>query len=404
MTRIAGPVVAAAAFLTMSCSAAEPPLAAKAASARAVAVAPVERQDLSRTVEVAAEFRPYQEIALHAKVAGYVKAIYVDIGDAVKAGQPIAELEAPEVMQELAQADAAFKRSQVDVDRAKSDLRRAEAEASIRKVSFDRLSSVLKVRANLVAQQEVDDARAKLEDGDAQRAAADAAVRAAEEQVQAASAARDRLQTMAAYLRITAPFAGTITRRLADPGAMIQAGTASNVQAMPLVELSQMDRLRLILPVPESVVPRIHVDAPVEVRVDALKRVFQGRVTRFTGKLDTATRTMETEVDLPNPDNTIKAGMFGSATLGLEQRQDVLTVPVQALAGRAVPITVLVVGPDKRLQERQIEIGLETPDRVEVRSGLKQGDQVVVGARSNLRAGALVDPKVQAAASSGEPH
>ena len=403
MTRMAGAVVVATAVLTMSCSAAEPPLAARAESARAVAVARVDREDLSRTVEVAAEFRPYQEIAVHAKVAGYVKAIYVDIGDTVKAGQLIAELEAPEVAQELAQADAALKRSRVDVDRAKSDLRRADAQASIRKVSFDRLASVLKVRANLVAQQEVDDARARLEDADAQRAAADAAVRAADEQVQAASAARDRLQTMVAYLRITAPFPGTITRRLADPGAMIQAGTASNVQAMPLVELSQMDRLRLILPVPESVVPRIRIDAPVEVRVDALKRVFQGRVARFTGKLDTATRTMETEVDLPNPGNAIKAGMFGSATLGLEQRQDVLTVPVQALAGRAVPITVLVAGPDKRLQERQIEIGLETPDRVEVRAGLKEGDLVVVGARSNLRAGVLVDPKVQAAAPAGEP-
>ena len=404
MIRIAGPAVAAAAFLTLSCSAAEPPLAARSEAAHAVAVSRVTRQDLSRTVEVAAEFRPYQEIALHAKVAGYVKTIYVDIGDAVKKGQLIAELEAPEVTQDLVQADATLKRAQVDVERAKSDLRRAQAQASIRKVSFDRLSSVLKVRANLVAQQDVDDARARLEDANAQQAAADAAVHSAEDQVQVATAARDRLQTMVSYLRITAPFAGTITKRLADTGAMIQAGTASNVQAMPVVELSQMDRLRLILPVPESVVPRIRVDAPVEVRVDALKRVFQGRVTRFTGKLDEATRTMETEVDLDNPGNVIKAGMFGSATLGLEQRQDVLTVPVQALAGRAVPVTVLVAGADNRLQERQIEIGLETPDRVEVRSGLKAGDLVVVGARSNLRAGELVAPKVEAAEPSGEPH
>lgn len=404
MTRLAGPLVAAAAALvTVSCNAAEPPLAAKSDTARPVAVAAVQREDLTRSVDVAAEFRPYQEIALHAKVAGYVKAIHVDIGDRVAKGQLIAELEAPEVTQELQQADATLNRARVDVERARSDLRRADAQASIRKISFDRLASVLKVRANLVAQQEVDDAKARLEDADAQRAAADAAVHSAEDQVQAASAARDRLQTMVAYLRITAPFAGTITKRFADPGAMIQAGTASNVQAMPVVELSQMDRLRLILPVPESIVPRIRVDAPVEVRVDALKRVFQGRVSRFSGKLDPSTRTMETEVDLDNPGDAIKAGMFGTATLGLEQRQDVLTVPVQALAGRAVPITVLVAGADKRLQERQVEIGLETPDRVEVRSGLKEGDLVVVGARTNLRAGQLVDPKVQAAAPAGEP-
>jgi RND family efflux transporter MFP subunit len=222
-----------------------------------------------------------------------------------------------------------------------------------------------------------------------------AAVAAAEEQVQIAMAAKDRDTTLLSYLRMTAPFSGTITKRLADPGAMIQAGTASHVQAMPVVQLSQVDHLRLILPVPESVVPGIRLDAPVEVRVEALKRVFQGRISRFTGKLDSATRTMETEVDLPNPDLVIKAGMFGSATIGLERRPDVLTVPVQALASRSAPIRLLVVGPDSRLQERQVEIGLETPDRIEVTSGVREGEMVVVGARGDLRPGLAVAPKVQ---------
>jgi RND family efflux transporter MFP subunit len=362
---------------------------------RAVAVEKVTRQDLARSLELAAEFRPNQEIDLHAKIAGYLKAIYVDVGDHVKKGQLIAELEAPEMTQELAQAEATLKRSRVDVDRARSELRRSEAQHSIRQVSFERLSAVIKARPNLVAQQEIDDASSRLQEAEAQLAVAQTAISSSEEQVQVASAGKDRFDTMLTYLRITAPFAGTITKRLADPGAMIQAGTASSVQAMPVVQLSQVDHLRLVLPVPESVVPSIRTDSPVEVRVESLKRVFQGRISRFSGKLDSATRTMETEVDLANPDAVIKPGMFGYATLVLEQRLDALTVPVQALSGRSPKATVLVVGTDKRLDERSVDLGLETPGRIEVLSGLHENDLVVVGARANLRPGLLVEPKLQ---------
>jgi RND family efflux transporter MFP subunit len=366
-------------------------------AARAVLVARVTRGDLSRSIELAAEFRPYQQIDLHAKVAGFLKDIYVDIGDQVKTGQLIAVLEAPEMTQESAQTDAALKRAEVDVDRARADEQRSEAEAKLRQEELDRLSGVVKVRANLVAQQDVDDVRARVQEADAQLASAKAAIASAEAQVQVATAAKERDAVLLSYLRIAAPFSGVITNRLADPGAMIQAGTASHVQAMPVVQLSQVDRLRLVLPVPESVVPRVRVNAPVEIRVDALKRVFQGRISRFTGKLDTSTRTMDTEVDLPNPDLTITAGMFGYATLVLDQRSAVLSIPVQALAGRSLPLKVLMVGSDGTLAERAVETGLETPDRIEVTSGLKEGDLVVVGASSDLKPGQHVIPKIQTA-------
>ena len=384
-----------AAVVAVSCSTPARAAHPEPVPARAVSVDRASKHDLDRTLEIAAEFRPYQEIDLHAKVAGYLRAIFVDVGDHVAKGQPIAELEAPEMTQELAQADATLRRSQVDVERAHADLRRSEAQENLRRVGFERLSGVVKVRRNLVAQQDVDDAQARLQESEAQLAASRAAVGAAEEQVQIAMAGRERLETLQTYLKISAPFAGTITRRLADPGAMIQAGTASHVQAMPVVQLSEVDRLRLILPVPESAVPQIRLGSPVEVRVDALSRVFQGHISRFSGKLDAATRTMETEVDLPNADLTIKAGMFGVATLLLEQHRDALAVPVQALASRSAPFTVLAVGDDHRLQERRIEVGLQTPEQIEVVSGLKEGDLVVVGARGDLRPGLLVTPKPQ---------
>jgi RND family efflux transporter MFP subunit len=385
----------AAAVITSSCAAPGEAVQADDRNTRTVAVERVTRQDLARSLEVAAEFRSYQEIDLHAKVSGYLKAIYVDVGDHVNKGQLIAELEAPEMTQEQAQAEATLKRAQVEVERARSEFQRSQVQQSIRRVSFERLSAVLKARPNLVAQQEIDDAHARLQEADAQLAAAAAVISASEEQVRVSEAARARFDTLLSYLRITAPFSGIVTKRLADPGAMIQAGTASHVQAMPVVQLSEMDHLRLVLPVPESVVPRIRTGAPVEVRVESLKRVFQGRISRFTAKLDSSTRTMDTEVDLPNPDAVLKAGMFGYATLILERRQGVLTLPVQALAGRSSPITVLVVGKDKRLEERQVTLGLETPDRIEVLSGLGDNDLVAIGARSSLRAGLLVQPKLQ---------
>jgi RND family efflux transporter MFP subunit len=389
---------------TSSCAGQATAVEAEGETSRTVAIQHVKREDLGRTLTLAAEFRPFQEIDLHAKVAGYLQAIYVDVGDRVEKGQLIAVLEAPEMSQELAQAEAALKRARVDVERVRSELRRSQAQESIRRVSFERISSVVKTRPNLVAQQEIDDASARLREAEAQLSAAESTVTASEEQVQIAAAAKERYSTLLMYLRITAPFAGTITRRLADPGAMIQAGTASSVQAMPVVQLSQVNHLRLVLPVPESIVPRIRVDVPVEVRVESLNRAFQGRVARFTGKLDSSTRTMETEVDLPNPDGVIKAGMFGYATLVLERRQNVLTVPIEALGSRSEPITVLVVGSDGRLQERQVKTGMETPDRVEVMSGLDEGDAVVVGARSNLRRGLLVEPQVSTATSDARAH
>ncbi len=371
-------------------------------SVRAVAVERVTRQDLGRSLELAAEFRPNQEIDLHAKVAGYLKAIHVDVGDHVKKGQLIAELEAPEMTQELTQAEATLKRSQVDVDRARSELRRSEAQHSIRRVSFERLSAVVEARPNLVAQQEIDDASSRF-----QRSRSPTVGRRSLPYQLPKSRCELRRPGKSGSIRCWPTCASRLRSPAPSPGGWpirarsIQAGTASHVQAMPVVQLSQVDHLRLVLPVPESVVPTIRADMPVEVRVESLKRVFQGRVSRFSGKLDSSTRTMETEVDLPNPDSVIKPGMFGYATLVLEHRVAVVAVPVQALSGRSPSATVLVVSPGKRLEERRVNPGLETPGWVEVLSGLREDELVVVGARANLRPGLLVEPKLQAPTAQG---
>jgi len=359
-----------------------------------VAVAKVTREDLSRQLEMAADFRPYQEIKVHAKIAGFVKEILVDVGDHVRAGQLLAILEIPELAEDIDQALAAVSRNEAEVNRAREELRRAESAHEAAHLSYTRLSSVLQSRPNLVAQQEIDDALARDRGGEAQVAGAKAGLVATEEQVRVSKATVSKARTLQSYSRITAPFPGVISKRYADKGAMIQAGTASQSQAMPVVELSQDDRLRLVLPVPESIVPGVRIGAPVEVRVPTVGRSFQGKVSRFTGKVEAATRTMETEVDVPNHALVLKPGMYAYTTLSLDRSDATLAVPLQAVSSKDGKATVLVVKGAGVLEECAVVLGIETPTKVEIVSGLKENELVVVGSRSQLKAGQTVDPKL----------
>jgi RND family efflux transporter MFP subunit len=246
----------------------------------------------------------------------------------------------------------------------------------------------------LVAQQEVDGALGKDQESEAKIAAAKAAVAASEQQLQVAQANEHKARTFLSYTQITAPFRGVITKRYADTGAMIQQGTASHTQAMPLVRLAQNDVLRLVIPVPESVVPRVRLGESVEVTVAALNRSYRGRVARISGQLDLDTRTMHTEVDVPNPDLVLVPGMYATVRLPLDQRNGALAVPVQAIGREAGKATVLSVGGDGRIEERLVQLGLETADSVEVVAGLQENDLVVVGDRGSLKSGEQVHPKI----------
>ena len=359
----------------------------------AVSVVKIARGDLSQTLTLAAEFRPYQEIEVHAKVAGYVKSINVDVGDRVRAGQLLAVLEIPELENDIVTDEASVRRSGEEVNRAQADLTRAESAHDVAHLGATRLAAVMQQRPNLVAQQDIDEAQGRDRVAEAQVSTARAALAAAQEQLAVSKAGQNRTKTMFGYARITAPFSGVITRRYADTGAMIQAGTASQSQAMPIVRLSENSTLRLIIQVPESAVSQVRVGAAVEVKVQALDRSFEGKVARFAGKLNPDTRTMETEVDVPNPSLQLVPGMYASAAIGTEEARDVVLAPVQAIDRQDNKATALVVAADGRLQPRTLDLGLEAPDRVEVRHGLAAGDLVVIGSRARLKAGGLVTPK-----------
>ena len=358
-----------------------------------VSVVRVERQDLARDLVLSAEFRPYEEVDLHAKVAGYLKDIRVDVGDRVQAGQLIAILEIPELADEDAQAEATLRRSEAELTRARSQLVRDQSTHEAAHLNFQRLDEVMKARPGLVARQEIDNAMAKDREGEAQVDSAKASITAAEQQIQVAQAAEQRVHTLQAYQRITAPFAGVISKRYADPGAMIQAGTSSSSQAMPVVRLSQTARLRLVLAVPESAVPRIRVGGPIAIRVNAVNRELQGKVSRFSGRLQTATRTMDTEVDVDNSRGDLAPGMFAEAVVTLDRHDGALAVPVLAVAGAEDKATLLVVDSQNQLVQKEVRLGLETADRREVVSGLNDGDLVVVGKAAGLRPGQRVQPQ-----------
>jgi RND family efflux transporter MFP subunit len=370
--------------------------AAKASDALTVAVAKATTEDLSHGLVLTAEFKPFQEVDLMAKVAGYVKKINVDIGDRVREGQVLAVLEIPEMADDRARAQAGVDRSQAEVARAKDQVQQAISAHEIAHLSYTRLADVSKQRPGLVAQQEIDDAHGKDLVAEAQVSGARSNLVAAAEQVHVNSAELQKIKTLFDYTSVTAPFAGVVTKRYADTGSMIQAGTASSSQAMPLVRLSENSLLRLILPVPESAVPTVHLGQQVDVRVPTLKRSFPGRVARFSDKLSLATRTMDTEVDVPNPSLVLIPGMYAEVDLSLDSRRGVLVVPVPAVDVGSDESSgqVVVVTADNHIEIRKVQLGLQTSTKVQIRSGLKEGDLVVVGSRSGLQPGQEVKPKI----------
>jgi RND family efflux transporter MFP subunit len=381
-------------LLVSGCSRTGPVEAAAAPTPPTVPVARVEPEDLSHSLVLTAEFRPYQEIDVMAKVAGYIKDIRVDVGDRVKEGELLATLEVPEMADDLRHASASMQRSNAEVRRADDELRRAESAHELAHLSYERLKAVSDKKPGLIAQQELDDARSKDLITEAQISAAKSGKAAAVEQVQVNDADVKKIKTLMDYTRVIAPFSGVVTKRYADKGSMIQAGTASQTQAMPVVKLSQNSRLRLILPVPESAVPTVHIGQQAEVRVPTLNRSFPGRVARFADKLSMSTRTMDTEVDVENPNLVLIPGMYAEVDLTLARRPKALAVPILAVDRKGDTGEVLVVTPNNRVEERKIELGLETAGAIEVRSGLNEGDLVVISGRSSLQPGEEVRPKV----------
>lgn len=330
---------------------------------------------------------------MHAKVSGYVRKINVDIGDHVKTGQVLAVLEVPELMAQLQGASAGVRHSQQEVMRAQNDLSRDEAQHAALHANAQRLDDADRARPGLIAQQELDDAQAKDRSSEAQIEAAKSALSAAKQQLEMSQAGNTQMAAMSDYTRIVAPFDGVVTWRYSDTGALVQSGT-SNSNSAPVVKLAQVSVLRLRVPVPESLAASVRVGQPVDIAVHATGRHFVGKVSRFTDSLDRTTRTMQVEIDVPNDNYKLQAGMYADVSLHTENHADALTIPVQAVQHDGDKSMVMVVDQQNRVQPREIKTGLEDPSRVEVVSGLSEGDRVILGNFAAYQAGQTVSPRV----------
>jgi RND family efflux transporter MFP subunit len=359
-----------------------------------VGVTRVTTRSLGRDITLSSELVPFQEIDVYAKESGYVKNLLVDYGTHVKAGQVMAVLEIPELQAQLEQDQAEIKNAGNQVIRAQHELARYQAQYKALHLQYTRLSGVFESQPGIVAQQEVDDAQGKDLAASAQVDAGQAALEAAQSQLVAAKAKLTHDQTLFDYSKITAPFAGVVTQRYANLGTLVQAGTNSSTQAIPIVRLSQDDLFRLVIPVPESYVRYIRVGDPVDVRVPSLNRTFPGKVARFSVDVREDTRTMHTEVDVRNPDRVLVPGLYAEADLVLEHKEDIPAIPLQAVNHEGDKTAVFVVTANNQLEDRPVSLGIQTANDAEVVAGLHQGEMVVVSDRAGLKPGAKVSPQI----------
>jgi RND family efflux transporter MFP subunit len=359
---------------------------------RAAAVVAVVRGNLASSLTVAGQFQPYQQVDLHAKVSGYIRWIKVDIGDRVRQGEVMALLEVPELQDQVEGAQAEVRHSQSDITRAQSEVVSAESTYSALHAEYTRLEEASKERPGLIAEQELDDARAKDQQAAAQVGVAKASLDAMQQQLGVSRATHSRLETMSRYEQIIAPFTGVVTKRYADTGSLIQAGQDNNTQTLPVVQVAESDLLRLRMPVPESDVPNIQVGGDVQVKVDATGRTFTVKIIRFSRALDTNTRTMLTEVDVPNHDLSLSPGMYAETTIQLQRKKDALILPAQAVVQNGDQSYVLVVDATNHVEKRTVTLGIQTSNRVEITSGLQAGDNVIAAGQTGYQPGEIVSP------------
>jgi RND family efflux transporter MFP subunit len=377
---------------------------ATAADVPSARVAAAQVGNISRVLTLAGQFQPYQVVDVHPKVSGYMARINVDIGDVVHQGQSLAVLQVPELKAQLRSATFAMEQSKEEITRAQHEIDRAQATSSALHAQAERLKQAAAARPGLIAQQELDNAQAQDLSAQAQVDSAKAAMAGAKQHMGAATADEQSVEALENYTNVTAPIAGVVIWRYADTGALIQGGTNSNDQALPIVRLSQSSLLRLRVPVPEDDVQFVHAGDQLEVRVDAISRSFTGKIVRFTRNVNFETRTMETEIDVDNKDLSIAPGMYANTLLELEDRKNVVTIPVEALVLIGNQQKVYVLDDSNRVHIRSVQVGLQGQKLAEIVSGLSPGDHVVLGGQENYREGQRVDPLLTSEPASDTAH
>jgi membrane fusion protein (multidrug efflux system) len=315
---------------------------------------------------------PLASITIHSRANGFVKKWYVDISDRVKENDLLAELDTPDLDQQLAQARAQLAQAQANVQQA-------VANAEFSKANLERYQ--LLTKQGLAAQQDFDQksAQAKVDD---------ATVAVAKANVDAQRSSLGQLEQQKSFARVVAPFAGTITSRSVDVGALVTNGTGT-----PLFTLVAVDPARVFVPVPQDVAPSLRVGASAEVTVREYPgRKFKGTITRSAGALDPTTRTMNTEVRVSNGDNALIAGMYAEVSLSLPNPHKVYEVPATAVFNDANGVRLALVGEGNRVKMTKVVLERDTGQTVLVSSGVDESARVVSIARAEITDGSVIEP------------
>ncbi len=363
----------------------EPAAAPASPEAVRVSVAKPELRDLADQITLAGTLTPYEQATLYARVSGYLRSIRVDIGDRVQKGQVLAEIDVPEMQASLELKRAVVMRAEAAIGQAQAALAQHEAESAFQKLNHERLERIRQRDADVLPQQQVDKALAGLGVARGKLGKAQADIGVAEASLQAARADLGVLERMADYAKITAPMTGVVTERFVDPGDLVQAATTSRTQAAPIVSVARLDRIRILVDIPEPQAPYVHRGTRVTVHIAGLGPIA-AQCARTSRVLSPATRTMRAEIHLANAKRTLRPGMTAEVTLELRTIENALTVPVSALRsqGDRYGVFVLEGGVAK---QREVETGLESAEWIEIVEGLSPDENVVVATAAPLTDG-----------------
>lgn len=358
---------------------------AEEAALQRVKVVEVKRSKDPHGIELPGSVQAITEAPILARADGYLQKRLVDIGDRVHAGQPLAEIEAPEVDEQIRQARASLLQTQASVDQAAANLEKGRSDEALAKVTADRWAALL--IKGVVSRQENDRYQSEYQSASAATKALEKALAMARSNVGASEANLSRLDKVQSYRQVKAPFDGVITLRNVDVGALVNAGSTL------LFRIAQISSLRTYVNVPQANASEVHDGQHASLTVSNLPgRKFSGAVARTANALDPASRTLLVEVQVPNPDGALLPGMYARVELTGSRAQEALRVPSDALIVRGAGTEVAVLRDGRIVHLQKVEVGRDYGDSLEVTSGLHEGDIIISNPGDVLREGLQVQP------------
>jgi len=395
-TTITALILAALVFLILAFLVGYLPLQQREATLRAEAdaqahglprlvVMRVERGPAENIITLPGTMQALAEAPILARTDGYLKRRLVDIGDRVRTGQVLAEIDAPEVDQQIHQAEAAIEQADAAAEQAQANLEQGRANRDLARITAERTQRL--TERGISPQQESDQSRAQLAAQDANVQALEKAILAQRSNLAAGKANLARLQELQGYRLVKAPFDGVITVRNVDVGALVSTGNTL------LYRIAQTGTLRTYVNVPQAYVTAVRVGQTATLTVSHLAgRRFAGTVARTANALDPATRTMLVEVDVSNSDGTLFPGTYAEVDLSGWLTNPPLVVPAAAILFRTDGAQIALVQPDHTVHLQKITVGRDYGDRVEIVQGVDEGATIVAAPGESAREGATIVP------------